>query len=134
MFSMKSPLSELRSALRKIVHGWLISTIKEQVGAPDMKVSLGRLKAEGFLPSAVVDIGAYQGWWSELARSVFPQTEILMVEPLPDRAEQLSSLAGRIQARYCQALCGAHDEQLKSFLARSAAQSMFRNGFRPLTA
>jgi len=125
MSSMKSPLSELRSALRKAVPGWLISTIKEQVGAPDMKVSLGRLKTKGFSPSAVVDIGAYQGWWSELARSVFPQAEILMVEPLPDRAEQLSSLAGRIQARYCQALCGAHDEQLKSFFLGSIGSSIY---------
>lgn len=122
---MTHPLAALRAFVRGSLPSPLISAIKEQIGAPDMQVSLQRLRSKGFRPSAIVDIGAYQGWWSETAREVFPDAEIIMVEPLPDRSAQLTSLATRINANYCQALCGSEDDQPSTFHVGSIGSSMY---------
>lgn len=119
-------LTDLRMLLRKAIPSRLVSAIKDQVGAPDMFTSLERLKTKNFTPSAIVDIGAYQGWWSETARAVFPDAAITMVEPLPERSDQLSSVANRIHAHYCQALCGPKDDQLLSFHLGSIGSSIYK--------
>lgn len=39
-----------------------------------------RLKVKGFSPGSIIDVGAYEGHWSRLARSVFHRSLLLMVE------------------------------------------------------
>jgi FkbM family methyltransferase len=66
-----------------------------------------RLQALGFEPTGVLDIGAYQGGFGALARSVFKGAHIVMVDPLPTQAEQLTGIAAHIgNAEYKPGLLG----------------------------
>lgn len=39
-----------------------------------------RLKARGFSPDLIVDVGAYEGGWTRMARSVFTHCPVIMIE------------------------------------------------------
>lgn len=66
--------------LKKIIPYKYKRKIKDDLGVPSLHWSLQNLKKLGFLPSAVIDIGAYEGHWTLDVLEVFPQAKILMVE------------------------------------------------------
>jgi len=41
--------------------------------APHMRFGLESIAARGFNPKTVIDVGAYQGKWSALASSIWPE-------------------------------------------------------------
>lgn len=57
-----------------------------------MEGLLGRLQANGVRPASLIDLGAAEGKWTRLARGVFPDSRILMVEPLEERRHELERL------------------------------------------
>lgn len=118
-------LSLFRSLLRNSTPNQLVSAIKDQTGSPDMAVSLHRLKSKGFAPGFILDVGAYMGWWSEMARSAYPQAQILMVEPLPGHAELLSALAARLKVSYARDVCGARLGEKVPFHIGSIGSSIY---------
>lgn len=70
--------------------------------------ALLQLQLRGFQPRGMLDIGAYHGEFALLARQIFPDTSVLMVEPQPQKLAYLETLAkelgGDCQVRSC--LCG----------------------------
>jgi len=54
-----------------------------------MYESLLRIRNRGFSPTGILDIGAYGGDWARGARSLFPDSHILMIEALAEREEKL---------------------------------------------
>lgn len=54
--------------------------IKENLGVPSLHWSLLNLKRKGFNPSVIIDVGAYEGFWTIDVLEVFPSAKILMVE------------------------------------------------------
>lgn len=48
-----------------------------------------RLKLKGFEPAGIVNVGAYEGNWTRLARNVFPDAPVLMVEAQAAKAAAL---------------------------------------------
>ena len=40
----------------------------------------GRLKAKGFTPGRIIDVGAYEGDWTRLVRGVFETSPVTMIE------------------------------------------------------
>lgn len=44
-----------------------------------------QLKKLGFSPEAILDIGAYEGEWMRMAKMVFPQSRVLMIEAQPEK-------------------------------------------------
>ncbi len=48
--------------------------------APNMEYGLAAM-AKRFLPKTVIDVGAFEGDWSKMARKSWPDSRILMVEP-----------------------------------------------------
>jgi FkbM family methyltransferase len=50
----------------------------------DMPRRLAHLKALGFEPRSIVDVGAHWGDWARVAAKVWPRARILGVEPNPD--------------------------------------------------
>jgi hypothetical protein len=50
------------------------------------------IKARGFLPRGIVDVGANRGDWTRMALSVFPGTPVLTIEPQHQMAACLSAL------------------------------------------
>jgi FkbM family methyltransferase len=47
----------------------------------EAKLFLQRVKVLGFYPNAILDIGAHLGEWSWMARSVFDQARLSLIEP-----------------------------------------------------
>jgi FkbM family methyltransferase len=87
-------------SLAKVVAGLLPRPLKEaakrevhlRFGIPSMEWSLGNLRRLGFQPRGVLDIGAYMGEWTTLARRIFPEAAFLMIEA----QEFLEEALGRI--------------------------------------
>lgn len=50
------------------------------VGVPSIEGSLRTLHRLGFRPAFCIDVGAYQGEWTTLFRSIFLHSKVLMVE------------------------------------------------------
>jgi len=54
------------------------------------------LKNLGFNPRTILDLGAYQGKWTEMAHQLWPNANIFMVEANEDQRETLTQTAGAI--------------------------------------
>lgn len=54
--------------------------VSRRFGIASMEGSLRQLARLGLQPGAIVDVGAYQGEWTEMARAIFPAAHILMLE------------------------------------------------------
>jgi hypothetical protein len=60
-------------------------SLKGKLQVCDMKWSLENLKRNGFVPKVIIDIGAYVGAWTEMAKGVFPNSYFLMIEAQPSK-------------------------------------------------
>lgn len=76
---------------------------------PDIEWSLKNMRRLGFRPLAAVDVGAYMGEWSVLARKIFPEMSLLMVEAQEGSRPDLEAVKRRLGAGvdYHIALLGA---------------------------
>ena len=54
--------------------------VKEKLGVTSLHWSLQNLKKKNFNPASVLDIGAYEGYWTVALREVFPNLKVFMVE------------------------------------------------------
>jgi FkbM family methyltransferase len=70
--------------------GW--ASLRADLGAPSMAGGLLELRRKGVQPARILDGGACKGEWAALARRLFPQAQILMVEPQPRHAQHLQGL------------------------------------------
>lgn len=59
-------------------------------------VRFAAVRALGFSPQRILDIGAYHGHWCGLARHIWPQAEIQMIEANPDCEHVLNKKAAEI--------------------------------------
>lgn len=78
------------------------------------RITYRRLAERGFAPGALIDIGAYRGDWTRMARAAFGNVPALMVEPQ-------TALHANLE-RYC---LGAHGVSARnSLLAAVAGQAV----------
>lgn len=61
---------------------------------PPEEQAYRRLLARGWGPKAIVDVGAYHGDWTRLARRVWTATPVLMIEAQQNRRNYLEKLCG----------------------------------------
>jgi FkbM family methyltransferase len=92
--------------------------------APNMRLGLEAMAALGFSPRSIVDVGAYQGRWSEMARSIWPDSSIVMVEPNAAKEPNVGTVAQRIGARLVENLLGAEDGQEVYFNVMASGSSV----------
>jgi FkbM family methyltransferase len=64
------------------------------IGACDL--FLQDIRARGFSPRGIIDVGANRGDWTRMALSIFPKTPVLMIEPQDEMEASLSELARTI--------------------------------------
>jgi FkbM family methyltransferase len=69
--------------------------IHRRFGIPSMESSLENMSRLGFRPAGVIDIGAYKGEWTEMARKIFPKATFLMLEAQESQRETLKQVKGR---------------------------------------
>lgn len=59
---------------------------------PDMATGLHLLAQRGFAPRTIVDVGAYEGQWTRLAREIWPSSRTIMIEANRAKIPALQSL------------------------------------------
>ncbi len=98
------------SLFNKILPVFAKEYLRQKVGVPDMFVSLERLRALGFSPRQIVDVGAFEGKWAAKCSKIFPQANILMAEAMPQKEERLKSICNNsATVDYEIAVLGAED-------------------------
>lgn len=66
--------------------------IKHSFNIPMMEWSLLNLKNNGFYPKNILDIGAYEGGWTKMIKKIYPNSKVLMIEPLPSKVNKLNEI------------------------------------------
>jgi FkbM family methyltransferase len=83
----------------------------EYFEVPTAEWSLQNLRRLGFAPARILDIGAYKGEWTQLARQIFPEATVLMLEAQEERIPDLEAVklghGGKVD--YQIVLLGAED-------------------------
>ncbi len=94
---------------------------------PDLAITLGHLKRWGYDPSAIIDVGAYVGEWTEMIRKTFPAAKVLMVEAQESKGPTLRKVcekhAGRVVLE--NTLLGPADGQAVRFVEMETGSSVF---------
>ena len=67
--------------------------LKWKLMIPDMGASLELLRAKGFSPRHVLDVGGFIGSWTRTCKDVWPDAEVCIFEPQPDKHAGLTALA-----------------------------------------
>lgn len=70
-----------------------------RLGVPKIRFSLERLKASGFQPGLIFDVGAYSGEFVALGSEIWPQAEFLCFEVQESPLKELDKLEERERGR-----------------------------------
>jgi FkbM family methyltransferase len=87
--------ARIRSALNNVLAplGFTLARRHELASAVEdrwrMSAALRRAAMLGVQPASIIDLGAAVGEWSQLAHSIFPDADCVLVEPLLERATAL---------------------------------------------
>ncbi|RYD45362.1 MAG: FkbM family methyltransferase [Sphingomonadales bacterium] len=77
------------------------SQIKRLLGIPEPVApeiaAYERLKAKGFVPDRIIDVGAYEGSWTRLVRSVFDHVPVTMIEAQEGKKPVLDAVCREIE-------------------------------------
>lgn len=95
-------------------------------GVLTMWGSLENLKAIGFTPRVVIDVGAWSGAWTARVHQIFPSAEFLMVEANPDKQQTLEAVAARLgpTVKLRMALVGSEPRAAVTFYAMETGSSV----------
>ena len=80
-----------------------------------MEFGLAALASRGFVPKTIIDVGAFEGESSKMARRLWPQSQILMIEPNFAKQTKLSIVANDVRASVFCELLGAEDDAIVSY-------------------
>ncbi len=91
------------------------------------RAGLRALQAAGYAPDLVIDVGAYEGEWTQLALPCFPAARFLLVEAQPAKEEILRTVrdgaAGRVT--YDIALLGAAPRPAADFYLGELGSTLY---------
>jgi FkbM family methyltransferase len=93
--------------------------------APNQNYILRAICSRGFSPRLVVDVGAYQGDWSAMVKAIWPQSDIIMIEPNPEQTHRLKSRAANLNATLYTDLIGAQNGKQVEFHVMASGSSVF---------
>ena len=108
---MNTLLKLIKQAAPRSLRQRIKQELFDHFKVPDIEWSLRNMQRLGFCPRAAVDVGAYQGEWAVLARKIFPDISVLMVEAQEGRKPDMDAVKQRLGAGidYRIALLGARD-------------------------
>ena len=93
--------------------------------APDMERSLVDIAKRGLQPSHIVDIGAFHGDWTGVARRTWPGARITMIEGNEEKRARLEEAAARENASLEISLLGARDGEEVTFHVMESGSSVY---------
>ncbi len=87
-------------------------TLRRRAGVVTQHDRLHNLRRAGFAPGHILDGGAYRGEWAAMARAIFPDAFLLLVEPQPALTGPLQALCRDLgRARVVPAALGRAEGQ-----------------------
>lgn len=92
--------------------------------APNMEFGLARLATHGFVPQTIIDVGAFHGDWSRLARRIWPHSSLIMIEPNLKNQIQLEQVSQELRAKYFDELLGSQDGEIVQFNVMESGSSI----------
>jgi FkbM family methyltransferase len=108
---------------RKYVRRWLA----RQLHMPEIPSALARLKAQGFVPKCVFDVGAYKGDFARDCLEVWPTSTVVCFEPQPQMQASLLRLgSGRAHVELHQVILGAKESTDVTLYCSETASSVLR--------
>jgi FkbM family methyltransferase len=117
--------------LKKIIPDSFKKKIKNKLGVPDTFDSFKRLKALGFNPKSIIDVGAYEGYWTEEMIQLFPEANFFMAEAQSSKEAYLKKTIARHPGKvsYSISLLGAKDGDKVIFNEYETASSVLAEHF-----
>lgn len=101
------------SFIIKLIPWRIRLSIKHHFSIPDIGWSLYNLKRSGFNPKYVIDVGAYEGWFTRICKRIYPESTIMMVEPLLEKKIILQRICKKYpHCQYVVALVGAEKKEV----------------------
>ena len=98
----------MKRIIKKLIPEKFKQDIKDQLGVPSLTALLKQLKARGYKPSVVYDIGAYEGYWSLDFLQIFESVPIYMFEAQQTKEPFLNAICNKLpNLHYAIALLGA---------------------------
>jgi FkbM family methyltransferase len=92
--------------------------------APHMEFGLVEMASRGFVPMTIVDVGAFEGAWSRIARRTWPDSSLVMIEPNEGKRSGLSDLAKDLNAALVCELLGAENGKTVTFNVMGSGSSI----------
>lgn len=89
-----------------------------------MKLGLASLRERGFYPRTIIDVGAFEGGWSRMAKTVWPDSCFVMIEP--NKSPKLDATAKEISATLYYCLLGATDKETVTFYYMKKGSSVLQ--------
>jgi FkbM family methyltransferase len=87
--ALRTMKPEVRNGLYRDLVDRFFPEVSYRSGLPSLSGSLNNLKAQGFSPRFILDIGGYRGDWSREAAAIFSEARILIVEANPQQEADL---------------------------------------------
>jgi FkbM family methyltransferase len=92
--------------------------------APNMEFGLEAAAERGIQPQTIIDVGAFEGDWSRMARRIWPNSRILMFEPNLAKQAHLSLVSSNINASVFCELLGAEDHTVVTYNIMESGSSV----------
>lgn len=113
------------NAIKARIRRYYEGRFKRETGIRTMADSLTHLRTIGFQPRTAIDVGAYEGEWAALCRSVFPDCAVLMIEPQQSKQRSLHEMAAAgPMLSFVGALLGAQPRDDVDFFEDETASSV----------
>lgn len=90
--------------------------------APDVEMGLRALSLRGMSPATVIDVGAFRGEYTTMARAIWPSAKVEMFEP--NINDKVASAAATSGARLHGELLGAEDGKQVDFNVMGSGSSV----------
>jgi FkbM family methyltransferase len=112
----------LGSIIKGIVPDKLVNILRDKLGVPGQHKSFNNLKSLGYIPKTVLDIGAYEGFWSKEFKTIFPDAAILMIEGQQNKDAKLQETASSLtNTTYKIALLGSEEKEIEFNIYETAS-------------
>lgn len=123
-------MTTFKEALRRVLPQHLWDDLRRlrrrspDLSSPRAMHHLRRLRAQGFHPAVVLDVGAAHGDWTRSCRRIFPDALFVMIEPLPTYEGELAGLE-QPGVRYVRAAAGREESSLPLLVPEDPGGSSF---------
>jgi FkbM family methyltransferase len=92
--------------------------------APHMKFGLTAIAMRGFAPMTIIDVGAFEGRWSRIAKQTWPASHLVMIEPNASKQQGLVDVAKALDANLFCDLLGAENGRTVIFNVMGSGSSV----------